>query len=228
MLLLPLAGCARTDTPSPEGFRDLWDVLTDNTAKRNVLRMEDTADADERWMGIEFLVDHTYGRKPPYTTRYAQVATTDPDHVVRAYAVRALNRSRDAAAVDAFIAALDDEHPMVRLEAAKALGNVPDSRAVPALLRHLGPTITPPPDGADTARPALREETMDVRVAVAKALRHYRSADVARALVDALDERDFAVAYYARTSLQEITGADHAYDEAAWLAYLTGPGKPLG
>ena len=43
-----------------------------------------------------------------------------------------------------------------------------------------------------------------------------------------LDERTFGVAWQARRSLQRITGVDYAYDDAAWLEYISNPAKPLG
>jgi hypothetical protein len=43
-----------------------------------------------------------------------------------------------------------------------------------------------------------------------------------------LQAREFGVAWQARRSLRRITGRDLRYDDAAWLAYLTGPHKPFG
>jgi hypothetical protein len=101
----------------------------------------------------------------------------------------------------------------VRLEAAKALANLPDPAAAPALIRAL-------------ARP---DEARDVRIAAADALRHYPNLEVARALVAQLAGRDFGVAWQARQSLKHMTGKSGLrYDEATWLGYLTGPEKPFG
>jgi hypothetical protein len=72
------------------------------------------------------------------------------------------------------------------------------------------------------------EEDKDVRIAAAGALRHYKSLEVARALIPRLGEGDFGIAWKARRSLRAITGKDLRYDEAAWLAYITGPDKPFG
>ena len=52
--------------------------------------------------------------------------------------------------------------------------------------------------------------------------------EVARALVNTLGSRDFGVAWQSRQTLRSLTGRDLRYDEAAWLAYLTGPEKPFG
>ena len=56
--------------------------------------------------------------------------------------------------------------------------------------------------------PWLSAEPRDVRIAAADALKHYRSIDVGRALVDTLDSRDFGVAWQSRRSLIRLTGRD--------------------
>jgi hypothetical protein len=43
-----------------------------------------------------------------------------------------------------------------------------------------------------------------------------------------LDERAFGIAWQARRSLKRITGVDYAYDDAAWLEYISNPSQPLG
>jgi len=68
----------------------------------------------------------------------------------------------------------------------------------------------------------------DVRIAAAEAMKHYRSADAARALIGQLSGREFGLAWQAHNSLVRITGKDLRYDEAAWLTYMTNPEKPFG
>lgn len=187
-------------------------------------RLIENENPDYRRTGVaDLAISWDYARKPPYTTRYKQVAQNDPDYTVRAMAIRALNVSRDATATAIFIAALDDENELVRLEAAKALANVPDPAAVPALLRALQGRRETIVDG----RPLALDEGKDVRIAAADALRHYRTLDVARSLVSCLNERDFGVAWQSRQSLTQLTGRDLNYDQAAWLKYLSGPEKPF-
>ena len=71
-------------------------------------------------------------------------------------------------------------------------------------------------------------ENRDVRIAAADALRHYRSLDVARALIAQLSSREFGLAWQSRRSLKNLTGKDLHYDESAWLDYVRGPDKPFG
>lgn len=201
-------------------FQLLGDRMNHSTPIEQARRMEDGKSADNRRKGINSLVERPFGQRPPYTTRYGEIAIgvpaansgPDPDYVVRATAIRALNRARDATSTPVFIKALSDRSDIVRLEAAKALNNVPDPAATALLLQRL----------ADV------NETMDVRIAAAEALRHYKTLEVARALVATLADRDFGIAWQARRSLQRLTDTDMGYDQGKWLSYITGPAKPFG
>lgn len=186
--------------------------LTGNTPGRNARLMEDLDNPDNRRAGIAGLVSHDFAQKEPYLTRYQQIAKSDPDPLVRAMAVRALNVADDASATDVYIAALRDQSDRVRLEGAKALAQMPDAKAVEALLGILGRI----------------DEDKDVRIAAASALKHYPRTDVGRALAATLAERDFGLAWQARRSLRRLTSQDFKYDQAAWLGYISGPAKPFG
>ena len=211
VLLLVCCSCAKLQ-PLTDFGRNLTDYVTGKTPIKGVTQMEDRYFPDERRVGINHLADRGFGRHEPYTDRYMQVAQYDSDWLVRATAIRALNRSREQRATPVFIKALDDAHPLVRQEAAKGLANVPDPGAAAALARIV----------------ANQSEPRDVRIAAADALKHYRTIDVGRALVDTLDSRDFGVAWQSRRSLIRLTGRDLRYDEGAWLSYLTGPDRPFG
>jgi hypothetical protein len=188
--------------------------------------MEDDQSADARRTGVLKLVtQYPFARRAPYAERYWQIAQGDPNPLARAAAVRALNRSRDARVTPVAIRQLDDVNPLIRLEAAKALANVPDEKAVAALVRHMGATIELRGDGG---RPELQSENRDVRVACADALRNFPTKDVARALTEALREKEFEVSWQARKSLILMTGRDFRYDVAKWQEYLASAEKPFG
>jgi hypothetical protein len=178
----------------------------------SVRMMEDTSSADQRRKGIYNLVQRDFGQHEPYTRRYRQIAQSDPDATVRAAAIRALNASRDKAAVPVFIAALADKSDLVRLQAVKALSNIPDPTAAAPLSRVLG----------------NQAEMRDIRIAASEALRHYRNLDIARVLAGTVGGRDFSIAWQSRWSLIILTGRDLGYSESGWLEYLAGPDKPLG
>ena len=188
-----------------------YDLLAGSTPQDAALKMETAKTADTRREGLTELADRPFGRAAPYTERYQQIGRFDDDANVRAAALRALNRSRDGSAKPLFVEGLKDASPRVRLEAAKALSNVPDAAAVPGLLAIAN----------NTAEPA------DNRIAAVDALRHYRSLENARALINLLTDRDFGIAWQARQSLRTMTGADRFYSQSAWLELLSGSENPL-
>ncbi len=209
-----------TDVSTPGGLakeifiefpRRVGELASGKSAQDAAIAMQDSH-PDRRRDAINNLVDRNYGKQAPYTDRYQQLAEFDADAGVRATALRALSRSRDASASKVFINGLDDDSGAVRLEAAKALANVPNEQAVPALIKMVNNT----------------SESVDVRIAAADALRHYRSLEVARTLINGLNDRDFGVAWQSRQSLRYMTGSDQRFDQTAWLNYVTGPNKPLG
>jgi hypothetical protein len=188
--------------------------------------MEDDQSADLRRKGVLRLVsDYDFARKEPYTKRYWQIAQGDPDPLVRVAAVRALNRSRQSSVTPIAIGYLDNPNPLLRLEAAKALANVPDEKAVPGLIKHIAPSMMVM---GQFGRPEPVAETRDVRVACADALRNYPDKDVAKALVDALNEKEFEVSWQARRSLILLTGHDYHYDQSQWREYFLKADKPFG
>jgi hypothetical protein len=211
VVILLCSGCAQFEAAGSFGKR-LVNYLNGNTPIKAAKQMEDQYFPDERRIGIAKLSDYDFGRRQPYIKRYEQIAQFDPDWIVRATAIRALNRSRDMDATPIFIKALSDDNEIVRTEAAKALNNIPDENAVSTLVKIVGDP----------------NENRDVRIWSADALRHYRTLEVARILASQLGGREFGIAWQSHKSLVFITGQDLRYDEGAWLNYLTGPNKPLG
>ena len=180
--------------------------------ERAVRLMETNRSADARRRGINDLLRWDFAQEGPYVRRYRQIARNDADPYVRSIAIRALNRSRDPDSRPLFVESLSDANELVRLEAAKALVNLPDPAAAEPLIRLV----------------SRADEDRDVRIAAAEALGHHRRLEVARALTPRLNEHDFAVAWQARRSLRRLTGRDFRFDEAAWLEYVSGPDKPFG
>jgi HEAT repeats len=209
--ILLAAGCDSFDQASHD-VRGMFGFAQHRTPRQSAAKVEDPYFPDERREGINELVSKDFGKRPPYTTRYAQIAKLDDDWLVRATAVRALNRARDRQATSVFVDSLNDKNEQVRLEACKALIHMPDENAVPGLVRLV----------------QSEDENHDVRIAAAEALEHYHTLEVARTLANTLAQRDFGVAWQAHQTLMLITGHDLRYDEAAWLAFLTGPEKPFG
>ena len=202
------------------------DLYLGNTPGRYARMMEDDQSADMRRTGILRLVsDYDFARKDPYTRRYWQIAQGDPNVLVRVAAIRALDRSRKSTVTPIAINALEDPNPILRLEAAKALANVPDEKGVPALLKHMNAIIDLRGEGG---RLEQVQESRDVRVACADALRNFPTRDVTTALVDVLRDKDFEVSWQARKSLVLLTGHDFKYDQNAWRDYFAKAEKPFG
>ena len=82
--------------------------------------------------------------------------------------------------------------------------------------------------GGEGGRGEQQQESRDVRVACADALRNFPTKDVARALTDALRDRQFETAWQARKSLVLMTGHDNQYDQAKWRDYFAKTDRPFG
>ena len=204
-----LTGCAAIERTGTV-VRRTGQLVNPRGATDAIRRMESNS-ADERRRGINKLVEYAWAREHVINA-CTSLAADDPDFLVRATAIRALNRVRHTGGTKLYIEALADANPLVRLEAAKALANMPNPDASAPLLK----AMTDP------------NEDRDVRIAAADALKHYKEPDVVRALVAQLPGREFGVAWQARHSLRRITGKDLRYDDAAWNAYLASTDKPLG
>jgi hypothetical protein len=185
-------------------FSRLWDYMTKNTEGVAAREMIDFNSPDKRIAGTLRLVDFANARTGPYIIVYADKIARDPDYTVAAAGLRALNRCRAKGYTALFLSKLDDNEVLVRLEAADALGNIPDVAAIPALENHLQVDVS-----------------VDVRISCADALRNYKTIEVAKILVNQLDDKNFGVAWQSRQSLALITGQDFRYDQNAWLTYLS-------
>lgn len=150
-----------------------------------------------------------FGRRGAAVRTYAGIARGDldpnPDYLVRAAALRALDRSRARGYTQLFLRYLDgSDDVQVRLEAANALGNIPDPDSIASLIDHL-----------------KRDDSRDVRISCADALRNFKTKEVATALVNVLGDTDFGVAWQARQSLELMTGQDMRYDMRAWFNVIS-------
>lgn len=194
------------------GTKHFIDTLNGQTPIKDAAAMEDAKSPDNRRQGILKLANYRFARTNPiYAKRWDQIASEPAaDPTVRAAAIRAMNHARNKQHGQTFVDALGDADAAVRLEAAKALANLPNDAAAPKLIERL-----------------QKDDNQDVRIACADALRLYKTPEVARALVGVLPERQFGVAYRARESLMLMTGHNFRWDEAAWLDYFAKAQKPF-
>lgn len=149
----------------------------------------------------------------------ALLAETDSTSQVRALAVRTLGRVDDARAVPPAVKALTDPSPHVRAEAAWALQQFPRQTVRRA-------------DQAEPAKSALlkalaEDPALDVRINAAAALGRFTDRNVLMALITALKDHDFAVAYHAEQSLVRLTGKTFRGQAAKWLAWMKTTENPF-
>jgi hypothetical protein len=178
----------------------------------------DPDDADKRRMGIMGLSEHPWGLKETVRVTddkgkvhnvevlkvYHLIASMPhEDPTVRCVAVSALGRAGNAKYIATVLACLEDDNATLRWDSAIALDNVIGPQAIQPLVDH-----------------ALRDPSMDVRSACAKALRHYKQQPVAEALCRILNDQEFSVRFQAHASLVEVTGRDMEYDVDAWRTTL--------
>jgi HEAT repeat protein len=171
------------------------------TPEEAAANLFNTTSPDERRDAIAYLQTKPYGHEPPNMKAY-QVLTTDPHPMVRAQAMAALGTSRQPDAVEYLVKGLNDAQPLVRRDAALGLATTFGDAAVEPLIVHI--------------RADVDEQ---VRLNCARALKNARTPEAVRALIDGIDDRDAAVAFYARASLVAATGQDYGIDPKAWLTW---------
>ena len=167
----------------------------------------DPNDADRRRKGIELLSKKDWGLAEPYLKGYAMLLKTDKDPSVRSVAVRALGKAVATKYLPNVIKAMEDESVTVRWDAVAAFDSIVISSPFSA------DSIT----ALDPLRKhAVSDESVDVRAACAKALRHFHEVPTIRTLKKCLLDEDFSVRYQAHASLVEITGLDLGYVPRNW------------
>jgi hypothetical protein len=159
-------------------------------------------DPDVRRSGIEGLSTKKWALREPYLKYFSKL--TDPqiesDVTVRAVAVRTLGRAHATKYQEEINLALDDPSPVVRCDAATVINEMPSEEVVSRLRAMV----------IDT------EEKIDVRAAAAAALKHYRTDDVYKTLLRALDDDDFSLRDAAHKSLVYMTGQDYGDASKNW------------
>ncbi len=176
---------------------------------------------DDRRRAVDAIAASREGRSEWAAAAFDSIARTDVDATVRVAALRALRRSAGAATVPLTVKLLqpaptpDDVRPapgIVRWEAA-------------LLLRDLARRGDVAPDMHEAALTALLhravlDEDRNVRIAALEGLGSFRDGRSLRALVAAMQDRDFAVQSAAEHSLAALTGERRGCDADEWAAWL--------
>jgi HEAT repeat protein len=169
---------------------------------------------DERRDAIAYLETKPWGHEEPYMKAY-EILSTDPSAMVRAQAMEALGSSHSNDAVKYLVegstgrGGLADRDPEVRRDAANALCSTFNKSATSAL-----------------ANAVRTDPDTQVRINAARALKSDPSNESVRALIDALDDRDASVVFYAHDSLVKITHQNIGPDTKEWLQWYQSANQP--
>lgn len=164
---------------------------------------------DARRIAVAHISQKEWGHEPPYMKAYHVLATSDPDPMVRAQALRALGTSGQPNVAEDLISGLGHADPQVRRDAAAAMCDITNPVLVDPLLEHL-----------------KNDVDAQTRINCAQALGKYFDRRVIMALADALDDRDVAVELKALGSLKAITGKDLGQERGPWAAYAAALPEP--
>lgn len=192
---------------------NLWDLAKDYVGERPTQLSNRAflhASADQRREGIVEMSHRWWGMDATPVRGYALIAgSASESPTVRCVALRALAQAGPDAApyVDQIVAALSARSPHVRWDAALALDSIVTDKAVMPLAARTG--WDPDRRRGDPAP--------DVRMACARALRHYRRTDVVAVLAVTLEsDRDYAVRREAHASLVYLVGVDRGWNQPDW------------
>lgn len=196
VLLIGLSGCS--DGGGPLSILPDWGPPTPQEAANDLF---DVYDADARRKAIALIAASPFGNEEPYLRAY-RLLIEDDDPTVRAACLHALSLHGEPSDVTIIIPKLNDDHQVVRWEAAKALQRLHSTAAIDPLVTTL-----------------LNDEDADVRQAAAKAVSQYRTPLVFDSLVSTLTDRNFGVVQQASDSLSTLTGQNKPTDPALWVAW---------
>jgi len=214
LLLANCSGSAKSDRDFNELIPRMMGAIKNRTPEDAAANLFNVTNPDERRDAIAYLETKPYGHDAPFMKAY-EILTTDPSPMVRAQAMRALGSSHENAAVPYLVdgttgkTGLSDKEAEVRRDAAAGLCYTFNTTATSAL--------------ANAVRSDPDEQ---VRINAARALRSDPSSSSVRALIDALDDQNPAVVFYAHESLVLITHQKINTDSKAWLSWYEQVNQP--
>ena len=184
------------------------------------------------WVRKQWQEDEAYG--PTFHQKVADLAA------LRSSASALSPENREQIAQQLAARLKDESSPPMRMELARALGDLPTETAQAALASALTDENAQvrvvacqalgrrqSAESLQSLGKAVAEDTdLDVRLAAARELGRFRDPEAAQALRPALDDRDAALQSMAMQSLRGITGKRELANSApAWRQYLDG-GNP--
>jgi hypothetical protein len=230
--LVPFGVCLVTT-----GCANFWDDVTSREftfnslfAKPNpMLVLRDSTDGDKRARALAALHEpKQFGGTDDEQNAVVKILTTaacaEKQPLCRLASIEALGHFKDARAVDGLIAAFyqannfaPETTTVIRCQALVALGETKNPSAVELLARVVR---EPPAEGTEVEK----QQTLDVRIAAARALANFSHYQATEALVHVLqNDKDVALRDRAHESLQVSTGKNLPADAKAWEEFLHQP-----
>lgn len=199
------AGIKKLFTPkrSPQQYMILAVSSEDPDVRRDaVTRVSDSKKYDEEW-AIKGL---------------RAIALLESDVQTRCVALRALGRTGDPRAVEAMLMILNHERypakevwppqSLCRWDATVALADMSARGQIPAEQRD--------DVRATLVRQLKNDHVRHARIAAARGLGYYQNTDALEALIDGLEDDDFAVVHQSEASLVQLTGYTFDCSVSAW------------
>lgn len=187
----------------------------------------DASHPDDRRKAIDAVADSRFVSSDSNIRTTALVVKSDVNFSVRQAAARSLGACGRSEGIEALLEALDTPASPVLARPADASFR---RSCLCGLERLASGGVTP----EDTTRLVSQVSTLlakdanrDVRISAARLLGYFKTSDSLTALVDALQQTDFAVTYEAEQSLVKLTGRTHRRDAKAWRAWLAESTDPF-
>lgn len=230
--LLPAAFCLLSS-----GCANFWDDVTSRDFSFNsifvkpnpMLVLRDSTDGDKRAKALAALHEpKQFGGTEDEQNTVVKILTTaasaENQPLCRLAAIESLGHFKDPRAVEGLSAAFyqannfaPETTTVIRCKALTALGETKNPAAVELLARVVR---EPPAEGTEMEK----QQTLDVRIAAARALANFSHYQGTEALVHVLQsEKDVALRDRAYESLQASTGKNLPPDAKAWEEFLHQP-----
>jgi hypothetical protein len=197
--LVVAAGCQSIPHPNIWPFPE-YDRTTYHTPSMRV-------DAVRQFAERSTHVDSPEQRK--LADQLAKQIQIEPDPIVRLAVVQTIAEFKTPMAQQVLEAGLNDDDDAVRIACCQELGKRGDAASV----EKLGTVLR-------------SDAGMDVRLAAAKALGHFKTPESMKALVAALDDRDPALQFVGVQSMKSASGKDYGPNVEAWRQVANGEALP--
>lgn len=201
LLALVVGGC----TSGPNGWK-----LRPTTAASFLRQVDEDRDPNVRYaaydsLGSPRVYDDEGQKAKAAEVMVAKLKEGKEPNATRAVICRSLGNIRRPEAREAMLVAVNDEDPLVRSEACRALGRVGRGEDATILTRVM-----------------TLDNAGECRVAAIESLGELKSQDrrITEYLVTGMEHDDPAIRVASLQALREITGKDLGIDAAAWKRYV--------